>query len=181
MRNRTRILLVLPCTLLAGCKSVSTKVEHNQLVLRTDSTSVAVQLRGDGYFGTIGFVFINNSGGVVSQAGCGGPNPPIIEKRENGEWTAAYYPIVLLCLSVPDFTWDPGITYRERVDFAAFKPGKNKAPELRVDSINGVYRLHWAFAKGRDATSKNAKRYDVSSNEFQIVLRSTAPPASNTR
>ena len=176
MPNRSRILLLLLWTAIASCKSVSTNAAEQQLVLRTDSASVTVQLHGDGYFGTIGFQLTNSSGSVVSQAGCGGPNPPIVEKRENGEWIAAYYPIIAACLSVPDYTWDPGSTYHGRVDFAAFKPGKNKAPELRVDSIAGVYRIHWSFTKGREATAKGAKRYDVVSNEFQIVVGSNAPP-----
>jgi hypothetical protein len=136
---------------------------------------VTVFHRGDGYFANIGFTFVNNSGDVISQAGCGAPGSPLVEKKVNGNWVAAYYPIYLLCLTKPDFTWEPGTRTAGTVTFSAFEPGHKKEPTLRIDTIDGTYRLHWGFTKGRDAGAKGAKRYDVVSNEFQLVLATSAP------
>ena len=181
MQNRLTGFLLLWLASLCGCQTVARQNPAEPLVLRTDSTSVTVFHRGGGYFAKIGFTFINNSGDVISQAGCGGPGSPIVEKKVNGAWVAAYYPFYLLCRTLPDFTWEPGARITSRVDFGAFEPGRNKELSLRIDTIDGTYRLHWGFTKGRDATAKGVKRYEVISNEFQLVLAPDAPQASNTR
>jgi hypothetical protein len=180
MQSRA-ILLTIPFGLLAGCLTPPRKPADPPLVLRVESKIITVERHGDGYFGTIGFVFINNSGNVISQAGCRTPGSPLVEKRVNGEWVVAYYPIYFACRTRPDFTWEPRVRLRDTVRFFAFQGRRGAGPELRVDSVDGVYRLHWSFTEGRDATAKGAKRYDVVSNEFQLVVSSVPPQASNTR
>jgi hypothetical protein len=181
MQNRLRVYLLFWFASLCACATAARAPRSESLVLRTDSASVTVYHRGGGYFAKIGFTFINNSGSVISQAGCSGPGSPIIEKKVNGAWVAAYHPIYLLCRTYPDFTWEPGARVASRVDFAAFERGRNTEPSLRIDRIDGLYRLHWGFTKGRDAMAKGAKRYDVVSNEFQLILAPSIPQASNTR
>ena len=48
-------------------------------------------------------------------------------------------------------------------------------PELEVDSIDGVYRLHWGFTEGPNASADKARRVNAVSNEFRMILRSSAP------
>jgi hypothetical protein len=118
-------------------------------------------------------MFTNTTGHAISRAGCGGPGFPDVEKKINGHWIAAYYPISLTCRSVPDYSWKPGAQIRDQVSFVAFVRGHHKMPELEVDSIDGVYRLHWAFTEGRDASVERARQVDAVSNEFRMILRSS--------
>jgi hypothetical protein len=52
----------------------------------------------------------------------------------------------------------------------ASAPGHNMMPELKVDSIDGTYRLRWIFSEGTEA-SRDARKVEGISNEFRMVLR----------
>jgi len=129
-----------------------------------------VRHSGFTYHAKIGFVYTNTTAKPVSKAGCGSPPFPGLEKKVNDQWVAAYYPLYLMCLTKPDFMLESGQTYRGVLEFMAHEPGHHTGPELRVDSIDGIYRLRWDFAEGTDATAKGARRVQSISNEFRMVL-----------
>jgi hypothetical protein len=138
--------------------------------LRTDSAEIGVQLSEYTYHAKIGFVYVNTSSGPVAKAGCGFPPLPGLEKKVDGKWVEAYYPVYAACLTKPDYTLPSGGTYHGVLQFLAFQPGHQAGPELRVDSIDGVYRLEWDFVEGTDVSVKNARRVNAISNEFRMVL-----------
>jgi hypothetical protein len=138
--------------------------------LHTDSAEIGVSFRPPGYFAKIGFVYVNTTSAPVSMSGCHGPPDPQLEKKVDGQWVPAYFPIYMMCLDYPDFRIESGATHRGIISFHAFEPGHNMAPELRVDSIDGTYRLRWDFAEGTDAT-EGGRRVKAVSNEFRMVLR----------
>lgn len=182
MNHRTAVLaLTLGLPYLVACQSFGGNHEPLSAFLRTDSTEVSVQFRSNAYVARIGFVLINNTGKPISRAGCGGPGWPEVEKRVNGRWVPAYYPVYLACRTIPDFSWENGARYQDAVAFMAFEPGHRTMPELMVDSIDGVYRLHWGFSEGREAGAKGARRVEAISNEFRMILRPITSLPSNVR
>jgi len=105
----------------------------------------------------------------VAKAGCGGPPYPDLQKKVGEKWVAAYYPVYAACLSKPDFTVPSGGTFRGTLDFFAAKPGQNTAPELLVDSIDGLYRLEWDFVQGTDTETSKGRIVKSFSNEFRML------------
>ena len=140
-------------------------------VLRTDSAEFGVQASGYFYRAAIPFTYTNESGNALSKAGCGGPQLPTLEKKVGDNWVVAYYAIYALCLDTPDFAVENGATYHSVLKVDVSQPGHNFAPELRVDSIEGTYRLRWELSSGREAGAKGAKTVSSTSNEFRLELR----------
>jgi hypothetical protein len=172
----TALLVCLP----VGCQTLRFHPEPLHAPIVTDSSEISVLFRDNAYVAKIGFTFTNTTGHPISRAGCGGPGWPDVEKKVDDRWMPAYYPVYLLCRTIPDFSLEPGAQIRDQVSFMAFARGHNTMPELMVDSIDGVYRLHWSFTEGRNASTENARRVDAVSNEFRIVLRSS-PASPNIR
>lgn len=174
---------ILAATLILGlisplaCQTVARSKKPLLASLRTDSTEIGVEFRGNAYVADIGFVYVNETKGPVSQAGCGGPRWPDLEKRVNDRWVPVYYPISLACRTEPDFSLESGATWRGVLGFMAFEPGHNIEPELLVDSIDGVYRLRLDLTEGREAGAKGARRVEGTSNLFRMTLRSGAAHA----
>ena len=165
-------LLLLGSLLLVACESLRPWKRPLSAFLRTDSAVVGVRHSNHAYAANIGYVFTNTTGKTISIAMCGRwPGNPYLEKRVAGKWVPAYLPAYLLCRTIPDFTFDPGATYRGVLDFLAYEPGQNALPRIEVDSIDGVYRLRWSFTEGTDATAEGARRVEAVSNEFRMVLR----------
>jgi hypothetical protein len=125
---------------------------------------------GFSYFAKIGFVFVNTTPNPISRAGCGGPGYPDLEKKVGEQWVLAYSPIYAMCRTIPDFSLPSGGTYRGVLELMAAVPGHNMMPELKVDSIDGTYRLRWVFSEGT-AASRDARKVEGISNEFRMVLR----------
>jgi hypothetical protein len=101
---------------------------------------------------------------------------PQVEKLVNGNWVAAYYPIYPACRSFPDFSLASGATFRNQVYFMASPRGGKTMPDLRVDSINGVYRLRWTWREGTGPESPVARApasrpVEAVSNQFRMILR----------
>jgi hypothetical protein len=94
-----------------------------------------------------------------------------LEKNVGGRWVTAYSPVYLACLSKPDFMIPSGEKFHGVLQFTAYEPGHNTAPELNVDSIDGIYRLRWDFREGTDATVPGTRNVESVSNEFQMVLK----------
>ena len=175
------LFVLLPLAFFAGCQGFRSHPEPLSVPIVTDSSEISVSFRGNAYVAKIGFTFTNTTGHVISRAGCGGPGWPDVEKKVKDRWVPAYYPGYLSCRTMPDFSWEPGARIRDQVSFMAFAPGHNTMPELMVDTIDGVYRLHWGFTEGRDASAEKARRVDAVSNEFRMILRSSSAVSSNTR
>jgi hypothetical protein len=171
MAARTVVLAFAFLACLGACQSLRPAKQPLVAFLRTDSAEIGVRHTGIAYGADIGFVYTNATSGPVSRVGCGGPTFPALEKKVNDKWVYAYYPIYLMCLTKPDFKLESGQSFRGVLQFGAFEPGHNTGPELRVDSIDGVYRLRWDFVEGIDASVKDARRVESTSNEFRMILR----------
>jgi N-acetylglutamate synthase-like GNAT family acetyltransferase len=163
-------LSILLIVFVAACGALSPLKQPLTASLRADSAEIHVRRSGFTYSANIPFVYTNTTANPVSMAGCGGPYWPALEKKVNDRWVAAYYPNRLLCLIKPDFMIESGKTYRDVLQFAAYEPGHNIGPDLRVDSIDGTYRLRSVFAEGTDATAKDVGSVEAISNEFRMVL-----------
>jgi hypothetical protein len=130
--------------------------------LRTDSAQIGVRHGGSEYRADIGLVFTNTTAGPVSTPiSC----PPFqrLEKKVHDHWVVAYYPNCLVSQTTPTLTIESGQSYRDVLQFWAFDR------DLRVDSIEGVYRLRWDFVEGT-YISADARKVESISNEFRMVL-----------
>jgi hypothetical protein len=152
-----------------ACQPLVPLKSRPRVVLHADSAEVPVHFNQHAYFAKIGFMFVNDTDQPLSRATCG-PILPALEKRIDGHWVAAYYPFSLMCRIMPDPVVPPGTTFRDVLEFVAFEPGHQMGPELRVKSIDGVYRLRLGFTEGTDATAKGARYVEATSNEFRMVL-----------
>ena len=170
--RRSPVIAVIAVALFLGtCRTLQRSRAPLHAELRTDSTEIGVHFGGELYLAKIGFVFVNTTASPISKAGCGFPPWPEVEKLVNGRWTAAYHPAYLMCRTIPDFVIAPGASYPGVIEFHAAAPGKGIGPTLRVDSIDGTYRLRWVWTEGREADRKNARSVEGISNEFRMVLR----------
>jgi hypothetical protein len=153
-----------------ACKGLPFRRDDLTASLRTDSSFFTVRETSGAYFAKIPFVYVNTTPGPVAKAGCNMPPLPELLKKVGDRWVPAYLPMYLACLTKPDFSMPSGGTYRGVLDFLAYKPGQHMGPELRVESIDGVYRLEWDFVEGTDTEVKGARIVKAVSNEFRMVL-----------
>ena len=171
---------------LGGGSDLNLAQTRRTAFIKTDSAAFTVTFEQLTYRASIGFTYVNRSGSPVSAARCGKPGPPDLEKLIGSRWTRVYSPISVLCRSNTDFVLGNNATYHATLDFVAFEPGHNMQPSLRVDSIDGTYRLRWSLVSGSNPDKKNALRVETLSNNFQLTLakqvgaQSPAPPL-NTR
>ena len=163
---------MLLLTELAGCRTLREGSSELRLSFVTDSSHVTVYDRGNAYVGNIAYTLTNTTNQPISRSGCGGPGYPDLEKKVSNRWVVAYDNISLACRTHPDFSWDPGSQIRDVLRFTAFKPGHNTYPQIRVDSIDGTYRLRWSFTEGRQEGAKGARSIEAVSNEFLITSSS---------
>ena len=174
MNARRKALIVLLTvgfvTYAGACETLGLSRPPLTASLRTDSAEIGVHLTEYTYHAKIGFVYVNTTSEPVAAAGCGFPAFPELQKKVGGDWVAAYYPVYFACRTKPDYTLPSGGTYRGVLEFLAVQPGHRAEPALRVDAIDGVYRLEWDFVQGTDASVKNARRVNAISNEFRMVL-----------
>jgi hypothetical protein len=154
---------------MAACQTVAHSDDPLTASLKTDSAQVSVHRSGVSYIADIGYTYTNTTPGPVAKRGCG-ITPPDLEKKVNGRWVAAYNPVRLMCIRVPDFSLASGQSYHGVLHFMAAEPGHNVSPTLSVDSIDGTYRLRWDFVEGTDAGVEGAKTVSSTSNEFRMVL-----------
>jgi hypothetical protein len=167
LRSVNAFLLFAPM-LLGACDTISRLRPPLRAQLRTDSTLIAVHFSGHGYAANIGFEFTNTTSDTISMLGCVGIPDPAVEKLVNGVWRPAYEPFYALCRSSPDFALSSGDTMRRVIRFSAAARGERVMPQLLVDSINGVYRLHWIWTAGAKADARNARRVEAVSNQFRM-------------
>ena len=174
--RRSPIVVVIAMALfLATCRTLQRVRGPLHAELRTDSTDIGVRFGGEVYVAKIGFVLVNTTAGPISHGGCGILPLPQVEKLVNASWVAAYYPIDAACRTFPDLSLASGAAYRNQIDFTAAPRGGRSMPALQVDSINGVYRLHWTWYEGasRHSPLDQSPRRPVEaiSNQFRMILR----------
>jgi hypothetical protein len=170
------VAAVAVAVLFATCRTLQRSRAPLDAELRTDSSEVGVHFGGEVYVAKIGFVFRNTTAGPISLGGCGGPPMPQLEKLVSGSWVAAYYPFYPACRTFPDFVLNAGATYRNSVTVMAAPRGAKTGPQMEVDSVNGVYRLHWIWNEGKGPDSPiqrgpTPRRVEAISNQFRMILR----------
>jgi hypothetical protein len=169
--NQKRARLALLAGIALGSMHAVVRSAHAQdASLRVDSAQYTVRLVGPMYSATIGFVYVNHTGGTVSENYCRAPTPPVLEKRlEDGRWVLAYSQILLTCKTLPPLRVAPGESYRGTLEMAAAKPGANIYPRFEADSVPGVYRLRWVLRSGPDPDNPSASTVEAVSPPFRLV------------
>ena len=109
--------------------------------IQTDSSIYHFRTTEHEHALTIGLSYTNPTGSSVYIPTCHVPNPPVLEKWENGEWVTAYAPVVWLCLGPPVII-GAGDVYRYTYRVSATRR-PNTLPRLAVTQIPGTYRLVW--------------------------------------
>jgi len=137
----------------------------------TDSVQYRIRVENRFYRGEIGYRFTNPTGATLSRTYCHNAPPPELEKNVGGRWVVAFHPARLLCENIPPFRIAPRATYRGTLDFRAAQPGLAIYPHLEVDSIDGIYRLHWFLVVGAEPRAAGAATLEAISNEFQLAER----------
>lgn len=154
----------------AACQTLRPSKPPLTASLRTDSAQIGVRHGGYTYRADIGLVFTNTTPNPVSTSNwC----PPFqtLEKKVDDHWVRATgYKNCLVSLPTYGLTIESGQSYRDVLQFWASDRGHSGWPELRVDSIEGIYRLRWDFVEGTDAYAKDARKVESTSNEFRMVL-----------
>lgn len=164
------IVLAFAGLIASACHSVNSPDPSLRASLVADSAQFTVVHQGTFFNGQIGFTFTNTTQSVVSRAGCGGPGWPELQKNVDGRWVTAYDQISLACRTIPDFSWQPGELMHSVLQFSVAERGQSFYPQLNVASIDGVYRLRWTFAVGREAGAPGAQEVEAISNRFRLRL-----------
>jgi hypothetical protein len=154
---------------LAACQTLGISDRPASALLRTDSTEIGAHMSGYYYLAKIGFAFTNTTPNTISHGGCGGPGFPQVEKKVGEQWVLAYSQVYLDCRN-PPMMIPSGETYQAVLPFMASAPGHNEEPSLLVDSIDGTYRLRWAFSEGTGGGYTSARKVEGISNEFHMTL-----------
>lgn len=149
-----------------------------------------------GYAVSIGFVYTNDRAKPVYLPTCRGAHPSVLEKWMKsawtrihgkwlqGDWMAAYAPVVRACLGPPNVI-APGDQYSYTFEIEAAPRQSNTVPQFTVPKIQGTYRLVWEIygswkRKSFELNGKLPLRARVS-NIFQITyqdsIRDSGPPS----
>jgi hypothetical protein len=137
-----------------------------------DSNAFTVRYERPAYRAQIRYTYINKSGQTVSADYCKEPGPPALEKEvAPGQWVTAYSPVMLLCQAIPPFRLVTGASYRGQLAvFAVMNNTDNVWPTWRVDSVPGVYRLHWTLRAGPNPDDRTKPMIDAVSSSFRLTL-----------
>ena len=135
--------------------------------MRTDTSEVRVGRGSQSYFGRIGFLLVNSTGGPISSGMC----LPNVEKKVKVKgkdaWQAVSWGVVLGC------EWagfQSGETYREMLPFWITSSERYMSPDHWINEIDGTYHLRWTFVEGMDPARKRARQIQIVSNEFHMTL-----------
>ncbi len=154
---------------LGACQTLRPSRPPLTASLRTDSSQIGVRHGGFTYRADIGLVFTNTTPNPVSTSNwC----PPFqtLEKKVHDHWVAATtYKNCLTSQAMPTLTIESGRSYRDVLQFWASDRGHSGWPELMVDSMEGIFRVRWDFVEGTDASAKDARKVESTSNEFRMV------------
>ena len=172
-KARRIVLAAFGLAVVAGChrspgSSTNTPIE---LIVQVDSVEYHVRVNGPLYETSINFAARNSSGRTMSANGCGGPPSPHLEKqRPTGEWTHAYAPIELSCLTRPPFRLLDGATYAGTFKLTSGRPGTNVLQTFAPDSVPGPYRLRWELRTGEDPDDPRARPVIGISAPFRLIM-----------
>ena len=147
MKRTTRVLVWLGQVTLAlsACESpISVELDPGPL-LQTSEGQYELEWTGNGYRSVIPYTFENRTLDTVFLVNCNGATPPMLEVKQDGQWVAAWYPVLLLCLS-PAIEIQPGDLYRDTLRFFGALPDSGVLPAFEQEPVEGIYRLRWTKA-----------------------------------
>lgn len=106
---------------------------------RTSQLHYDARRVADGIEIHIPYVYRNATGDSVYFINCNEIIVPSLEKRTGGTWSSVWSGATPACLSAPVVVPPDG----EYMDTVRVLSGPNMYPQLRVDRIEGTYRLVW--------------------------------------
>jgi hypothetical protein len=97
----------------------------------------------EGWFAVdVAFQYTNDTGRKISIVNCNGGLNTSLEKHVDGTWEQFYAPALLMCLS-PPIHIAARASYEGTARVHGALPGRNAAPELASEDLDGEYRLVW--------------------------------------
>lgn len=167
-----RLLLIGMVSALAACSASEMFVPSGEdAAIQTDRLEYVLTPSERLIETSIHLTYTNRTGAAVHIHSCGGPQPPRLEKQEQGRWVTALEPVMDLCLGLP-ITVAAGATYVHEYRLTAGVPGTTAFPHFEVASIPGTYRLVWDLyheaVPGSPPTGLLPLRERVS-NEFRLT------------
>lgn len=141
---------------------------------QTDSASYTLHVRSVWYETLIGVVFHNRNRGNVYFVNCGGSTGVILQKLVGTEWTDAWSPVSLFCLS-PPIVVPPGGEFRTSITVVSGLPGTNYYPRFTVADVAGTYRAQFtralvSYDARKQTFGKPLPLSDRVSNSFTIAV-----------
>lgn len=121
---------------------------QNPLV-QTDSSRYHVRTTDRWHEITMRVSFINRTPEQAYFRGCRDPDPPIMEKLEDGEWVIAYHAPVALCFGSATIV-EPGQRYEYVYRIVSGLSGSDVGTRFQVEELSGVYRLNWGILRKWD-------------------------------
>lgn len=142
MKRTLALSAAFGLALLAGCTEALRPAggDEGAPPIRTDRSEYAVSRTAQSLETTIRFEYSNRTGAAVYLPNCRGIHPVVLEKRVGDEWVTAFVPVIPLCAS-PPVVVRPGETFLYTLRVSAGLPGSHVSPKLRVDDLEGTYRL----------------------------------------
>lgn len=140
-----RIALIAGFAILAVAVACAVRIPATapgaaEAAVTTDRDAYALE-RADGMWRTrIGFALHNRGDQTLSLLNCRGAFGLELQKREAGEWVAAWQPALPMCLS-PAIEIPPGGAHETTLEVVAGERGSNVIPQFHVDELAGTYRL----------------------------------------
>jgi hypothetical protein len=106
----------------------------------TDTSSYLFTSSETGLTGQIAFDFTNVTRRTISLVNCLGGYRLWLEKQVGSDWTRAWSPVQLDCVS-PPIVLRRGETRSDTLRIFGGHPGTNRFPLFMVDEVEGSYRL----------------------------------------
>jgi hypothetical protein len=121
---------------------------------------------------TIPYTYTNATGETVYINRCQEPDPPSLQKQQEGVWRTVYAPPRLLCLG-PPVVIDAGGDHEGQLEVrAALDP--NSQPQWEVERVPGTYRLVLDIFGNLEPGGNGTNPLDLEqrvSNTFEITER----------
>lgn len=152
IRRRRQVLAAgIPAAVFTACAPATPDDPSSGTRFSSHEAEYVIARTPSSYSAEIAFTYVNLTGVPLYIPGCRGPEPPVLEKHEDGNWTYAFRPVTLDCLS-PSLRLDPGAEWTDTLVIWAGTTGSRVYPKFRVKEIPGIYRLMvpriWDRAEG---------------------------------
>jgi len=138
--------------------------------IQTDTLCYALRDTGVGYLTWILFTATNPSSDTTYYMRyCGsGTIALILQKLIDTEWVDAWVPVVPRCGWLAPFP--PQSQYRSAVVVFGGYPSNNYNPKFMVDSLPGIYRLHWSSLYADSIWGEQVPLVQRTSNPFHLAV-----------